>query len=1096
MRADMMFAILIIKAICILPLIWATTHWVVTQNGRITPQMDSIFQLEKSHDLMALLAQEDCTARAELLREELFQKKVEFEHREDKDSGALIEEKLYATDPDCLKVGRKVTSMAIFESTHSDFELYNINFNNEMLSTEVGNLEPDCSQPPLDFSMRTFEHLTGLQNRFGLTMEPEASLEKLIPANMDLKSFANWVAFSLQRNSTSWLSFNLATLYYRIVGNAVQALECSRRALLFSPKEKKTIALVNMGNILTHSHQQEDGIIVLHAAVDHNPSDPIAHYTLANSYALIGDLNRSVLCYENVLKLKPDLKMAIRKMHGIQCLSKLEKALETQHNVLQHTLTELKEQQRKFEEWNQLQENIVSAQATVGQRLRSQLEYQEFRFRTTKSPPPVQDCEQYEEDGFMFFQCNIKTDMSTLETWGSAMMDLRNRLVDFQTQTDKIVDLLSLRSIANQSSLTGELNPSLTGSGPAASSSVRSGRSASFQFDRSDLDEMETVSRPLTESELQRCPSLSLPKIEHMPTVLLLPESTGLDVMSLLNERIGLRIDEDHPLPWYPPICEKHPLKLLPYDEMSSIKSRNEHKKRLRDVVIQRHLLSYARSDVDQMLIKDGDDDIQSTAALAQVGQRILTALRNKIGPSWLLHTLAALYWRGHGRASNGIECFRQALNSVPEQQRHIPLTNLAGLLLKMGQVNDALSLASAAYQTNNREPKTNYLLGLLHLHFNNHSVAVKHFDRALKIDPDSAPEIEHYRLMAACHAVQKETAQHLQCQGDLGSDTTYRTVLRCSKTEENEESESNCEAEVQGHTSNPASLEVAAIADTDDDFLIDSLVNEQKFINFELLQEESLPEGLLRMGKVLPPLPLTLQQCQGHRIRLRSQFTSTWLSVAAKNIDFKSMLPKSVPSKALVEPVCNASFPVTMATFDHLTGVRHRDKIDYRAESALEEALNALIFDKERIDSEEVARYLTYALKNNATSWVLTTAASLYWRVKGHVKNAIDCLRIALHHAPYDFKDIPLTSLANILHRAGLHNDALVAAYMALEISPTFVVIHFTAANIHAARGDVARALSFYQSTLALQPSFEPARQQLIELQCKQLLLEQHSVV
>lgn len=62
---------------------------------------------------------------------------------------------------------------------------------------------------------------------------------------------------------------------------------------------------------------------------------------------------------------------------------------------------------------------------------------------------------------------------------------------------------------------------------------------------------------------------------------------------------------------------------------MVSIKSRNDHKKRLRDVTIQRHLLSYARSDVDQMIIKDGDDDIQSTAALAQVGQRILTALRN-----------------------------------------------------------------------------------------------------------------------------------------------------------------------------------------------------------------------------------------------------------------------------------------------------------------------------------------------------------------------------------------------------------------------------------------------------------------------------------
>ena len=83
-------------------------------------------------------------------------------------------------------------------------------------------------------------------------------------------------------------------------------------------------------------------------------------------------------------------------------------------------------------------------------------------------------------------------------------------------------------------------------------------------------------------------------------------------------------------------------------------------------------------------------------------------------------------------------------------------------------------------------------------------------------------------------------------------------------------------------------------------------------------------------------------------------------------------MLPKSVPSsKTLVEPVCDGSFPVTMATFDHLTGVRHRDKIDYRAESALEEALNALIFDKERIDSDQVARYLTHALKNVTTRLV-----------------------------------------------------------------------------------------------------------------------------
>ena len=59
------------------------------------------------------------------------------------------------------------------------------------------------------------------------------------------------------------------------------------------------------------------------------------------------------------------------------------------------------------------------------------------------------------------------------------------------------------------------------------------------------------------------------------------------------------------------------------------------------------------------------------------------------------------------------------------------------------------------------------------------------------------------------------------------------------------------------------------------------------KFDNIAFaVQEESLPEGLLRTGKILTPVPMTFQQCQGHRIRLRSQFTSTWLSVAAKNIE------------------------------------------------------------------------------------------------------------------------------------------------------------------------------------------------------------------
>ncbi len=49
---------------------------------------------------------------------------------------------------------------------------------------------------------------------------------------------------------------------------------------------------------------------------------------------------------------------------------------------------------------------------------------------------------------------------------------------------------------------------------------------------------------------------------------------------------------------------------------------------------------------------------------------------------------------------------------------------------------------------------------------------------------------------------------------------------------------------------------------------------------------------------------------------------------------------------------------------------------------------------------------------------------------------------------------------MANILHRAGVPNDALVVTNMALEISPKFVVIHFTMANIYVTKARIRETL------------------------------------
>jgi hypothetical protein len=85
-----------------------------------------------------------------------------------------------------------------------------------------------------------------------------------------------------------------------------------------------------------------------------------------------------------------------------------------------------------------------------------------------------------------------------------------------------------------------------------------------------------------------------------------------------------------------------------------------------------------------------------------------------------------------------------------------------------MGQVKDALKLASEAHRVDGIEPKTNYLTGLLYMLEGNHSLAFRHFQRSLKVEPlpDTFKAIEQYNLVAACHAIEKDASQQLQCQG------------------------------------------------------------------------------------------------------------------------------------------------------------------------------------------------------------------------------------------------------------------------------------------------------------------------------------------
>ncbi|KAL3065850.1 hypothetical protein OYC64_015900 [Pagothenia borchgrevinki] len=228
-------------------------------------------------------------------------------------------------------------------------------------------------------------------------------------------------------------------------------------------------------------------------------------------------------------------------------------------------------------------------------------------------------------------------------------------------------------------------------------------------------------------------------------------------------------------------------------------------------------------------------------------------------------------------------------------------------------------------------------------------------------------------------------------------------------------------------------------------------------------------------------------EECQRTRRVDLTTVASTWLAVSAKNIDITEHIDFATPlQEPAAEPLCNANLAASMHTLDHLAGVANRAAIHYTGESQLREVLQNLGKDKFPPQSfEQVGTRIAKVLEKNQTSWVLSSMAALYWRVKGQGKKAIDCLRQALNYAPHHMKDVPLISLANIFQNARLWDDALTVARMAVEIAPHFVVNHFTLANVYIAMEEFEKAMRWYESTLKLQPEFAPAKDRLRTIQC-----------
>ncbi|ESO91575.1 hypothetical protein LOTGIDRAFT_163300 [Lottia gigantea] len=705
-------------------------HWVVTEDGRIQSQADSVYNLRRPYDLVAFMHQEDRATVLNHLKKELLNRKGEIDKSEDRDTTGL-EQKFYKSDYDCLQAGTPLPEIDLYISTILPIEHKHIS---DELSIEIqkaaqssdnkiGTIppEPDCTKVlQLDFTPHGFEHLEGVQERMNLTGSAELGLTHaipFIPDKTEIPDFGHVIAKELKKNSTSWVLYNMAAFYWRVKGDPWMTVECLRRALHFSPRENKDIALISLGNILHRARYSNEAAIVVHSALELSKELNVNHFTLGNIYAVLGEYNKSIICYENTLRIQPDFEAATIRKHAVLCHQKLEAALEAQHRSLQKTLRDLKDYQKKHDLWHIQNDRMSVEQVSQEEKVSQNIAFEFNKAKQTSTKDIGEYCNMVEREGKQVLLCTWNRQAPTLE-----MLD-QFALEEQKKESER--NRLKLNKYEKKA-----IDYNLPVRAPLY---VKHDRQAVPRFNELELDN--------TWPEKEECDShlLTSPDPFNLSTVYLSPENKGFEVKALLTEAQNLKDGAEHPLPWYPPICVTL-LTINEYDEKTydNLKSvghpgRTKVPLKMYDPSMRKTLLSHVNG---------------GTVTEEEVGQRILSAIKQEVGARWVLFNLAGLYWRIVGNNYHGIECIRRSLALAPDEYADVPLVNMANILYKWGRYDDAIVLMKDALKINDAEPDSNFLMANLLWVTKNYSGAISHYRTVLDIIPEHQEAFDSLRAI------------------------------------------------------------------------------------------------------------------------------------------------------------------------------------------------------------------------------------------------------------------------------------------------------------------------------------------------------------
>ncbi|CAF1042251.1 unnamed protein product [Adineta ricciae] len=177
---------------------------------------------------------------------------------------------------------------------------------------------------PILFNLM-FEKNPAITNKGGKFLHPNTvgSFQEFSSPGDDRVLLASFLASGLHSPTynTSWIYFHTLSLYWRLMGNASQSLNCLLQSHILSPHDVHDLTYLSMALILYNSQLYiNEAVYLLYESLTVDPPGLLlAHFTLGNAMARKGYWDYAEQWYRSTLNLKSDFEPAKQRLRTIQC---------------------------------------------------------------------------------------------------------------------------------------------------------------------------------------------------------------------------------------------------------------------------------------------------------------------------------------------------------------------------------------------------------------------------------------------------------------------------------------------------------------------------------------------------------------------------------------------------------------------------------------------------------------------------------------------------------------------------------------------------------------------------------------------------------